>query len=80
MEGIGGDQFYRQIGFSSAEKVAELQKQRTQYNQQVKAQHAQNIMSGAATGATIGATYGTAGGPWGIAIGTVVGGLAGAFL
>lgn len=77
MDGIGGDLFYRNLAYGSAEKVASLQRDREQYNTARKQQHTQNIMSGAIAGATLGAQTGN---PYGIAIGAVVGGLSGSFL
>lgn len=80
MIGIGGDQFYHQLGLGALQRVSELEKNRNQFNDQAKAAHRTNIMSGAMSGAMLGASVSGPYAPAGAAIGAIVGGLGGSFL
>lgn len=79
MLGIGGDDFYQNIGFGALSDVARLQTQRDQQNKALKAQQVTNTETGALAGAALGAKIGSAGGgPWGTAAGAAIGLIGGA--
>lgn len=75
--GIGGDDYYQQLGFGAMQQVANLQNQRNLANKQLQAQSQSNALSGIASGAATGFAVG---GPWGAAIGAGVGLLGSHFL
>lgn len=77
MLGIGADSFYRDLAYGSLDRVAKLQTDRDNFNQQAKAAKTNNTLSGAAAGAAIGTVIAPG---VGTVAGGVIGGLVGNFI
>lgn len=74
---IGLSEGFRREATDGLGRVAQLEQQRNQANQQIEAANHQSTMNSIGSGAGLGASIGMAGGPIGAGVGAVVGGVGG---